>query len=120
MLGHLGNVLRASSKRSGRSLGARIDAARVPWFDGVLELAERDVCPAGSKRNLAHAAAHVAFAATVPAHVQLLLADAQTSGGLLIAVAPDRLEALLAALDRRGVAIRAVVGEVVEGLTEVH
>jgi selenide,water dikinase len=62
----------------------------------------------------------VRFAPTVPPHVQLLLADAQTSGGLLIAVPPARLDALLAALAGRDVAIRAVIGELVDGPTEVR
>ena len=44
---------------------------------------------------------------------RLVVADPQTSGGLLIAVAPERLSTLLAALERRGVTTRAVVGEVV-------
>ncbi len=117
LLGHLGNVLRASSKRLGRPLGARLSANKVPFFDGVVDLAERDVCPAGSKRNLAFAAPNTTFAASVPAHIQLLLADAQTSGGLLIAVAPDRVEALLAALEKNSVDVRAVIGELIETKT---
>jgi selenide,water dikinase len=114
LLGHLGNLLRASSARLGRPLGAALDVAALPWFDGVVELAARDVCPGGSKRNLAFAAPHTTFDAAIPAHVQLLCADAQTSGGLLIAVAPDRLDALLGALGERRVAVRAVVGRLTE------
>jgi selenide,water dikinase len=106
LLGHLGNVLRASRA------GARLELARVPLFDRVVELAAADVCPGGSKRNLAYAAPNTVFASSIATHMQLLLADAQTSGGLLIAVAPDRAAALDAALAQRGVAIRAVIGEV--------
>jgi selenide, water dikinase len=109
LLGHLGNITRASK------VGARIVAAHVPMFDRVVELAAADVCPGGSKRNLAYAAPTTSFAATIAPHVQLLLADAQTSGGLLIAVAPDRANALDAALARNGVAIRARIGEVTDG-----
>ena len=46
---------------------------------------------------------------------QLLLADAQTSGGLLIAVDPSRAAALLAALVARGTPAADIVGEIVEG-----
>jgi selenide,water dikinase len=46
---------------------------------------------------------------------KLMLADAQTSGGLLIAVSPDKLDAFLAGLAARGVQTRAVIGEVIEG-----
>lgn len=112
LLGHLGNLLRASSERS--PIGAELDFSQIPWFDGVLQFAERDVCPGGSKRNLAYAAPKTVFSAELPNHVQLALADAQTSGGLLIAVAPDRHEALLAALESRGVAVRATIGRLVE------
>ncbi len=114
LLGHLGNVLRASGKRLGRPVGARIDVERVPWFEHVVDLAAQDVCPAGSKRNLAYAAPSTTFADGIPPHLQLLLADAQTSGGLLIAVPASRLDALQAGLATRGVAVRAVVGEIVE------
>jgi selenide,water dikinase len=113
LLGHLGNLLRASGRKLGRPLGAHLDVAQVPFFDEVVALAERDVCPAGSKRNLAYAAPNTRFDASVPPHVQLLLADAQTSGGLLLAVAADRLDALLARLTAGGVPVRAVIGRLV-------
>jgi selenide,water dikinase len=114
LLGHLGNMLRASSAEAGRPVGARLESARVPWFDRVLELAALDVCPGGSKRNLAYAAPNTAFAPELPLHVQLLLADAQTSGGLLLSVSPGREAALLSSLERRGVGVRAVIGRIVE------
>jgi selenide,water dikinase len=114
LLGHLGNLLRASSGTRQRPLGATLELAALPWFDHVVDLAARDVCPGGSKRNLAYAAPNTSFAASVPAHLQLLCADAQTSGGLLIAVAPDRLDALYAALAEQQVAVRAVIGRLVD------
>jgi selenide,water dikinase len=45
---------------------------------------------------------------------QLLMADAQTSGGLLLAVPPDRLEAVLTGLEAEGALARAVIGEVTD------
>ncbi len=117
LLGHLGNMLRASSATLGRPVGARLDCARVPWFDHVVELAARDICPGGSKRNLAYAAPNTNFDPAIPPHIQLLLADAQTSGGLLLAVSPDRESALLEALAARGVPVRAVVGRLTEADT---
>ena len=113
LLGHLGGLLRASGKKLGRPLGAHLESAQIPLFDRVVELAERDVCPAGSKRNLAFAAPNTFFAASIPPHIQLLFADAQTSGGLLISVAEDRLPELLARLEQKGVAVRAVIGRIV-------
>lgn len=113
LLGHLGNVLRASSRRWGDALGARIDFAHVPFMPRVRELAQAGICPGGTRRNLAFAAPNIEFSRDFSEPDQLLLADAQTSGGLLIAVPPERQGALLKALANREVAVRAVVGEVV-------
>jgi len=78
LLGHLLRMLQASG------VGARIDASAVPVLDGVLELAHRDVVPGGTKRNHAYVAPNVEWGALTPPE-QMVLADAQTSGGLLIA-----------------------------------
>jgi selenide, water dikinase len=109
LLGHLGNLLRASH------VGARLELAKIPLFERVAELAAADVCPGGSKRNLAYAAPDTTFASSIPTHMQLVLADAQTSGGMLIAVAPERADALDTALAKHGVAIRARVGAITAG-----
>jgi selenide,water dikinase len=71
------------------------------------------VCPGGTKRNLAYAAPNVKFSCDLSEADQLLLADAQTSGGLLIAVAPEKLDRLLMALGHRDVPVCAVIGQVV-------
>lgn len=113
LLGHLANVLRASSVRLQQSLGARIDFEAVPFLARVRDLAEAGVCPAGTRRNLAYAAPDVKFSRDLSEADQLLLADAQTSGGLLICVAPAKLADLLVALSHRDVPVRAVIGEVV-------
>lgn len=113
LLGHLGNMLRASSERLRQPLGARLDLRALPLLDGAVDLVARDVCPAGTKRNLDYAAPRTRFSSSVPDPMRLLLADAQTSGGLLIAVASEDLEPLLMRLARRGVATRAVIGSVV-------
>ena len=57
----------------------------------------------------------VSFAAGVEQTTRVLLSDAQTSGGLLIAVAPDRVGGLVAALQRAGTPAAAVIGKVVPG-----
>jgi selenide, water dikinase len=105
LLGHLHKMLLASG------VAATVDAAEVPLIPGVLDLARADVVPGGTQRN--HAFVNPATdwgAVTRPE--QLLLADAQTSGGLLIATRdPGRLTA---ALEERSVPWRAI-GEIVEG-----
>ncbi len=113
LLGHLGNVLRASSARCGQPLGARLAFQQVPLLPEVPRLAALGACPGGSQRNLAYAAPLLQCDDAVQLWQRLVMADAQTSGGLLLAVAPDRLAAMLEALDIQGVAIHAAIGSVV-------
>jgi selenide,water dikinase len=109
LLGHLRNVLRSSGA------AARIDAGSVPVLDGVRELVAEGHVPGGTKRNLVDLAEDVDFGALDP-DTRTLLADAQTSGGLLIAVPADRTDVLLAELEGRS-PVAAVIGEVVDGRT---
>lgn len=117
LLGHLGVMLRASSDAAGRPLGSEIRYADVPLFGGIDGYLAQGLFPAGTRRNLDYAAPHARFAPDLDENRQLLLADAQTSGGLLIAVPEDGLDGLLAALDHEGVAIRAVIGRVTDADT---
>jgi selenide,water dikinase len=109
LLGHLRTLLEASGA------AAELAAAAVPLLPGARDLAERGAVPGGTTRNAASVAAVVTFADRVDATARLLLADAQTSGGLLIAVAPDRVDALVAALAREATPAAAVIGRVVAG-----
>jgi selenide,water dikinase len=112
LLGHLGNILRASSAASGRPLGATLSYDAVPLFAEVEELLDSGLCPGGTRRNLDYAAPFTRFADRLREPQRLLLADAQTSGGLLIAVSAPRLNALRDALAAHGVAMHAVIGQI--------
>jgi selenide, water dikinase len=105
LLGHLHEMLRASG------VAARIDAGAVPFIPGATSLAREGIAAGGTRRNHAFVDPHVDWGA-LDEPEQLLLADAQTSGGLLIA--STRPGKLGAALERRSVE-HAAVGEVVEG-----
>jgi selenide,water dikinase len=109
LLGHLYHLAAASK------LAARISLADVPVLDFVRNLAGAGVVPGGSKRNLEYVTPFARFAADVTAIDRLILADAQTSGGLLIAVAPERESALLEELERNATPARAVIGELLPG-----
>ena len=112
LLGHLRTLLEASGA------AAELTAAAVPLLPRAREAAERGAIPGGTTRNVEGVADAVSFAGGVDATTRLLLADAQTSGGLLIAVAPDRndrADALVAALRREGTPAAAVIGRVVAG-----
>jgi len=66
-------------------VGAELRFADVPIFEEALALARADEAPGGTERNLAYLAPYVSFDPALDRGQQLLLADAQTSGGLLIA-----------------------------------
>jgi selenide,water dikinase len=87
LLGHLRNL----------GTGAVVEAHAVPYLDGVLDLAARDLFPDGSRRNHASLAAEVDWGG-LPETGQLLLSDAQTSGGLLVAIPPAAADGFQAAL----------------------
>jgi selenide, water dikinase len=105
LLGHLAEIVRASG------VGARIWARQVPFIDGTRTLAERGLIPGGSRRNLDAVSSLLRFAPSLSEVDQLLLADAQTSGGLLIAVARERAEELVGLLKAGGALAASVVGE---------
>jgi len=105
-LGHLRNLLRASGT------SAEVHASNVPLLPGAPELAAAGHVPGGSKRNLDDLASDLTWHASVPEPVRILLTDAQTSGGLLLCVAEDRVDDLRSALGEGG---SWVVGRVVDG-----
>jgi len=109
LLGHLHQLLAASGA------AAELDAAAVPLLAGARELVGRGAVPGGTRRNLEAMRDQVTFGSAVDEPTQVLLADAQTSGGLLIAVGTERLAALLDALAREGTPARAVIGRVTAG-----
>ncbi len=85
LLGHLHGLARESK------LSARIEASRVPALDGaVAALASGVGVSGGGRRNRAWAEGFTRFAPGVEEPLRLLLCDPVTSGGLLVAVAPER------------------------------
>jgi selenide,water dikinase len=107
LLGHLRELLTASG------LAGEVDASAVPVIDGVRELVAAGMVAGGTRRNHAFVSNVVDWGG-LPEDEQLLLADAQTSGGLLISVAAERVATLVSALERRGTTA-AVVGRTRSG-----
>ena len=83
-LGHLAEMV------SGSGYGVRIKADSVPLYPEALEYAAMGLVPAGAYRNREFRQKMVDFAPTVNRILQDVLFDPQTSGGLLISVAPER------------------------------
>jgi len=108
LLGHLRNLLRASA------VAATLRWAGIPLIPGAVDLATKGHVPGGTRRNLADTAGDVDWGPGVPQPVRILMADAQTSGGLLLCAAPARVSDLLDRLRGRAPAA-AVIGVVAEG-----
>jgi selenide,water dikinase len=106
LLGHLHRMLRASGA------AAVVSAADVPLLPGALELTAAGYVSGGTRNNMAYLEPWVSISDGVPSDVAVLLRDAQTSGGLLLATASP--QALVTELSRRGT-LAAVVGRVVSG-----
>ena len=108
LLGHLRLIAQGSDVR------ARVSVGAIPVIEGVEELLDMGIAPGGTHRNLESLDGVVDWYSDVPEQTKILLADAQTSGGLLIAVAPQKADTLLKALSDAGVQTRAIIGEILE------
>jgi selenide,water dikinase len=105
LLGHLRNVVEASA------VEARLTASAIPMLPGVLALAAGDCVPGGSRRNLEYANAVTRFDEAIDEATQLVLADAQTSGGLLLFLPRANATDAVTAMADQGVAA-AIIGEI--------
>ncbi|MCK4596415.1 selenide, water dikinase SelD [bacterium] len=106
-LGHLLQMLRSSK------VGARIWAAEVPMVNHALECVRRDFVPGGTRKNFEYVQPHVKVLADIDPALHMLLCDAQTSGGLLMAVSEEKTGDLVDLLCRRHVLCARCVGEVI-------
>jgi selenide,water dikinase len=113
LLGHLLEVCR------GAHLSARLDAAHLPWLPSAVSLAQQGIGPGAIERNLASFGADVSFDSDVPIWQRHLMADAQTSGGLLVSVAPHATDRVLGCFHAAGFAAACTIGWMFEGAPRV-
>lgn len=104
----------------GAGVSVHIDWARVPLLPGVAALAQQGFVTGASGRNWAGYGADVQLADGLPATAQALLSDPQTSGGLLVACAPEAADEVLAVFAREGFEHAAVVGRVQAGAAGLY
>ena len=109
VLGHALGVARGSGLR----FALRSEA--VPLLPRAIELAQQGFVTGASARNWESYGAAVALPADCPLWRRQIMTDPQTSGGLLVACAPDRAEALLKTIRNAGYAAASVVGEMRQG-----
>ncbi len=107
LLGH--TVQLAQNSR----IGINIDASSVPFFPEASEFAKQGLCPGGLHRNREFYSPCTKIDSKLRTHMQDILFDPQTSGGLLISLAPREAEELLDKLRQAGVAEAAIIGEVI-------
>jgi selenide, water dikinase len=106
LLGHLRNIVAASK------VGARVYSDRVPILQAARQYVQAGIYPGGTNANHKFLADWVRYAEDISKEEQLLLCDAQTSGGLLAAVAPDQADDILSSLHRRELKRAAAIGEI--------
>lgn len=109
LIGHLHEVVKASG------LNARLYSGRVPYFEEAVSLAKDDLIPGGTLGNFKIYSPSVSYGKDVPDHEQILLNDAQTSGGLLIFVPSGKRDVLMKSLAGDGIA-SAHIGDIIESV----
>jgi selenide,water dikinase len=106
LLGHLREMM------EGSGLGARIYKSKVPVIEGTMDLLEQGMAPGGTMRNLGSLKSTVLWDKEISENDKILLSDAQTSGGLLISVNPDKAVRLQQSLSETDTLCNQIIGEV--------
>jgi selenide,water dikinase len=109
LLGHLRNMTAASK------ISARVWLDEVPTLPAAWEYLRSGIAPGGTHANLRFLADWVSFDEGLTKEERLMLADAQTSGGLLVVVSPERAESMLDRMTRAGVSAASVIGRMEAG-----
>ena len=107
LLGHLCRMMMESAS------GAEIDFDSLPLLPGVMAYAEAGIYSGANERNSTFVEGQVAFDPRLASAQQAVLYDAQTSGGLLIAIRATKADALLRDLHAAGVAAARAIGRVI-------
>jgi selenide, water dikinase len=108
LAGHALKMARASK------VSVKIDMKKVPLMGEVYRLVDDGCIPGASFRNLEYVENESSFARDLDYNLKMIAFDAQTSGGLLMSVSPDKIESVLADLHSVGLTSSAIIGEVSE------
>ena len=114
LLGHLSEMTSASG------VGARVSLSAVPVLSEAWTLVKEGICPGGTKRNRDALKGNVTWAPEIADESQLILCDAQTSGGLLIAVPKARSAQLVKRLHAAKTLAAARIGEIVADSSHIE
>ena len=103
LLGHAREMAAGNTDKGIASVSMEIDHAAIAFLPGALEAAKTGQLPGGLKNNREFVGECVEFVSSVPQGYRDLLFDPQTSGGLLVAIAPESVDEALRSLQRHGV-----------------
>jgi selenide,water dikinase len=110
LIGHLKEMVCGSGVR------AILNADKVPVPSAAWEYAAAGCIPGGTKNNLDYVKAFVQWSDGIPELMKYILADAQTSGGLLISLPADHAKAMLERMHNAGINEAAIIGRVEAGV----
>jgi len=108
LLGHAAEMARASSK------SLQLYKNSIPIINGTKELAEMGIIPGGAYSNKQFLDKNVKFDENIKPADEMILYDPQTSGGLLISVAREKLDTLMEKMQKYGVTGARIIGKVIE------
>ena len=106
LLGHLLEMVRGSR------VSAELNADQVPLISGVRDYLQSGTIPGGTLQNLAYAEPHLRWDSEATENIKTLLADAQTSGGLLLSANRDTAVKMLEEIRNMGAAKAAIIGSI--------
>ncbi len=114
LLGHLLEIAKGSNA------GAKLDWGSIPLLPGAQDFAREGIATGASGRNWVGYGSRVKLGAAIGNAEMTLLTDPQTSGGLLVACAPEATEEVLKIFRSEGFGAAAIVGEMVAGEAQVR
>jgi selenide,water dikinase len=106
LLGHLLEMCKGSN------VSVTLEFNKIPIIQGVYELAQKGFIPGGTKRNLDYVSSQTNFSKNISQEQQYILADAQTSGGLLVSVSQEKADELVETLNINNCLSSSIIGKV--------
>ncbi len=114
LLGHLKEML------SGGGFNAELSWEKVPLLSDAWNYAVAGMIPGGTKNNLEFVSGILDCNPEVPEMVKILLADAQTSGGLLVALPEEQSAEAIKELVAAGISRASVIGKIITGTSKIR
>jgi selenide, water dikinase len=120
LLGHAREMALGNPAAGTPAVSLEIDHHAVPLLPGALEAAGEGMIPGGLKNNRDFIGDCVSFVGSVSEENRALLFDPQTSGGLLIAIAPDAAEVAIPTFGQRGISVQRIGRVQPKGARLIH